>query len=176
MRLRRTQLGVGAQHRAASAILRQVVALSDYRRSRHIALYHASGGEVDCSLLLQQAWRDGKSCYLPIIARDRQLHFRLCGPSTQRLPNRLGILEPVGRKQWPAKALDLVLMPLVAVDARGHRVGMGGGFYDKTFAACRSPLASLGWPRLLGVAHRFQRLPLIELQPWDVPLHKVICV
>ncbi len=90
-------------------------------------------------------------------------------------PNRFGIPEPIarGRRLTLPWNLDLLLMPLVGFDTDCHRLGMGGGFYDRTLAYLR---LRRSWrrPRLLGLAHDCQRIERIEPRPWDIPLESVI--
>ena len=83
--------------------------------------------------------------------------------------NRYGIKEPdIGREHaLTPEQIDLIFIPLVVVDQRGTRLGMGAGYYDRTLAHYRSPL-------LVGVAYEFQRQSFIEAQPWDIPLNLVI--
>src|SRR5687767_13746260 len=85
--------------------------------------------------------------------------------------NRFGIPEPTGRRCAPQQ-LDLVLLPLVAFDRRGARLGMGGGFYDRTFAFLR--VAGRRKPRLVGLAHHFQEVAQLPREPWDVPLAAIV--
>lgn len=83
--------------------------------------------------------------------------------------NDFGILEPVSREFVDARQLDLVLTPLVAFDAAGVRIGVGGGYYDRCF---RFLAGRRGWrkPHLLGIAFGFQEIPAIAKAAWDVPL------
>lgn len=89
--------------------------------------------------------------------------------------NRYGIIEPDIRRRKPVAAwgLDLVLVPLVAFDKTGNRIGMGGGFYDRTFAYL---ISGNTWykPKLIGVAHELQQLNSIQPNPWDVPLDGIV--
>ena len=73
----------------------------------------------------------------------------------------------------PLRSLDLILVPLVAFDANGQRVGMGGGFYDRTLGKAR---INSTWkrPYLIGIAHELQRVPAIAVQPWDVQMDAVV--
>ena len=83
--------------------------------------------------------------------------------------NAYGIAEPTGRVLINPRRLDLVLTPLVAFDAYGTRLGMGGGHYDRSFHFL---LHRRHWlrPKLIGVGYRFQQVPVIRRQPWDIPL------
>ncbi len=89
--------------------------------------------------------------------------------------NRYGIFEPDirRRKPIPAWGLDLLLLPLVAFDASGNRIGMGGGFYDRTFAYLKTRNR---WhtPKLIGIAHELQHIDSIEPNAWDIPLNGIV--
>ena len=90
--------------------------------------------------------------------------------------NRFGILEPASRRRDRARkpcAIDVVLAPLVAFDSEGNRLGMGGGFYDRTLARL-GHLRHWRTPRLVGVAYDFQKVDALPAQDWDVPLDAVV--
>ena len=90
-------------------------------------------------------------------------------------PNRYRIPEPDARycRAMKRQFLSLVLMPLVAFDAKGNRLGMGGGYYDRAFNQTQWPYKTRR-PLLVGVAHEFQRVPELPTESWDVPLDAVI--
>jgi len=148
-----------------------------FRAARHIGCYLPNDGELDPAPFILQAWRMGKRVYLPVLSSIHRDHllFAPFEPDTLLLPNRFGIPEPVSalRHCIPLARLDLVLTPLVAFDANGNRLGMGGGFYDRTFAFLRRR-ESWFKPRLVGVAYGFQQVNNLEWQRWDVPLQGVI--
>ena len=101
---------------------------------RSIAFYLANDGEIDPSLLMQRAFEYNIDCYLPVLAPNKALWFVRYEKSDSLYPNGYGIPEPAkwkpARKSW---ALDMILMPLVGFDRQGGRLGMGGGFYDRSF-------------------------------------------
>lgn len=144
------------------------------RRVSRVACYLAGDGEMDLAPTLARLWNAGKQVYLPSL-HGSSLWFLPAIPATPMLRNRFGIPEPAvgpGTRVAPF-ALDLVLMPLVAFDPSGNRLGMGGGFYDRTFAY----LARRRYwrkPLLIGTAYDFQRLDSLPARPWDVPLHGVL--
>ena len=177
LRARRQDLSAAEQTHAAHQLSAHLVATRLYRVSRRIAVYLPNDGEIDPVPFVARLWEMHKVCYLPILSRLR--HDRLWfAPFTQDTPlaaNRFGILEPVvpARAWVRAQELDLILMPLVAFDSHGNRLGMGGGFYDKSLAFLRHRLL---WrkPHLIGLAHDFQRVKKLEACAWDVPLQGVV--
>lgn len=88
--------------------------------------------------------------------------------------NRFGILEPkpLRHRVVASRSLNMVLMPLVAFDARGNRLGMGKGYYDKSFAFLRKSTRKT--PKLVGLAHECQRVEELQVASWDVPLEKIV--
>jgi 5-formyltetrahydrofolate cyclo-ligase len=175
MRRRRRALTPAQQRTASIRFARHIASSLTFRRARHIGLYLAADGELDPLPALQQHHLAGRTLYLPVLPRhaDAVLHFAPWQPGETLIRNRYGIGEPAltDRKLVPLWRLDLLLMPLVAFDDKGNRLGMGGGFYDRALAAlCRRPRR----PRLTGVAHAFQRVDALPAAPWDAPLDEVI--
>jgi len=143
-------------------------------QSQRIATYLAADGEIDPYPLMQSLWASGKTLYLPVLApfSNRKLWFAEYNPTDILAFNRFGIPEPVRRRLIKPCALDLVLTPLVAFDSNGHRIGMGGGYYDRSFAFLRR---RQHWrkPRLLGLAYELQKQTSIKPNDWDIPLDAV---
>ncbi len=152
---------------------------SVFVRSQHLAFYVAFEGELNPEKMAQRAENLGKKSYLPLISdcirswERTRLLFQPYRPSDDKLtPNKYGIPEPLYSPQLtiaPAM-LDLVIMPLVAFDSQFNRLGMGKGYYDRTFGG------SLRWrrPRLLGVAYASQQLKKLDSNLLDVPLDGVL--
>jgi len=161
----------------AEALCRQLFRHPLFNNSRRIAVYLPVEGEVDTHSIITRAWVMGKRVYLPVLVphRQNQLWFAPYQPDTPLVRNRFGIPEPeiVHRQRVAAYALDLVLTPLVGFDNQGNRLGMGGGFYDRTFAFLQQRQL---WhkPCLVGIAYDFQQLPRLPVKPWDVPLTAVV--
>ncbi|NOX75667.1 MAG: 5-formyltetrahydrofolate cyclo-ligase [Gammaproteobacteria bacterium] len=145
--------------------------------ARHVACYLACDGELTLHPLMERAWAMGKAVYLPVLGSSHRnnLDFLPYQRGDTLVPNRFGIPEPEvnSRRFVAATRLDLVLMPLVGFDAQGHRLGMGGGFYDRSFAFLKS---RRHWrkPRLLGVGFGVQECLRLPRQRWDVPLDGVV--
>ncbi len=173
----RRGLSQAEQRRHASALARNLERTPAYRRATRIAFYLAADGEIDPGPALRRALRAGKRCYLPVLAKrsQRSLWFVAYRHRTRLQRNRFGILEPSLRHndRVPPRGLHVIVMPLVAFDAAGHRLGMGGGFYDRTLSYLRR---RRHWkaPKLLGAAHELQRIEEIAPEPWDIPLDLVV--
>ena len=122
--------------------------------------------------LIEHAVTAGKRVFFPIL--DHQsLKFARWTEQTCLQKNRFGIDEPIDSETIPTKQLDLVLAPLVAFDQQGTRLGMGGGYYDRTFAFLAECARPAGL-KLVGVAYEFQRAILPEPRSWDIPLDAVV--
>lgn len=177
LRKRRRALSPIERRRHSRALARTLATHPLFMRARRIALYLPNDGEMDLTPVLERCARSGKRCYLPVINRigHNRLWFAEYRPGQGLKPNCYGIPEPANGK-WHGHSpigLDLILMPLVGFDERGNRLGMGGGFYDRTLAYLRH---RSHWkrPRLLGVAYEFQKLDDLHCEEWDVPMHGVI--
>ncbi|BFN25986.1 putative 5-formyltetrahydrofolate cyclo-ligase [Pseudomonas sp. SCT] len=177
LRQARRQLTPAQQRLAARRLYRQLAQHPLFRRARHIALYLPNDGEIDPRPLLHAAQRRGKATYLPVLnpwPRTRMV-FQRIEPGERLRRNRFGIPEPVIRtaRQRRVWALDLLLMPLVGFDGNGGRLGMGGGFYDRSLAY-RAMRKKSHKPTLLGLAHECQRVDQLPLESWDVALQATV--
>lgn len=173
IRQARQQLSIVEQQVAALALAEQFLKLPELLNSQHIAVYLHNDGEIATAELINSLWQLGKSVYLPVLHpfTSGYLLFQRYQPNTMLASNKYGIAEPILSCQdiKVVAELDLILTPLVAFDAQGQRMGMGGGFYDRTFA--KQPLAQ---QRLIGLAHDCQKVANIPTAAWDVPLPMVL--
>lgn len=177
LRQMRRGLSASQQRLAAQKLRRQLAHHPLFRRARHIAFYLPNDGEIDPRPLLRAAQKMGKATYLPLLKswpRTRMV-FQRIEPGERLWPNRFGIDEPrvSTARQRPVWALDLILMPLVGFDEHGGRLGMGGGFYDRSLAY-RSMRKKSHKPTLLGLAHECQKVDRLTLASWDVTLHATV--
>ncbi len=157
-----------ARHFAGSSLL---------LRFSRIALYIANNGELDPAPIANRIRACRKNIFLPVLQSPPRQALWFCEHrkgETLR-PNRFGIPEPEIKKHrlLPAWELNLILMPLVAFDLNGNRLGMGGGFYDRTLAYLHRRSY---WqrPSLIGLAHASQAVAEIKPNPWDIPLDGII--
>ena len=177
IRQRRQQLDAHERHHRALALCARLADDPLFRRARRIAFYLANDGEPDLRPLIELAWSMDKACFLPVVGarHSRRLWFLPYTPATPLVPNRFGIPEPRhhrGERRLKPHSLDLILMPLVAFDAAGHRLGMGGGYYDTTLAFLRYRRHWLR-PARIGTAFACQEVPQLPAEPWDVPLDAI---
>ncbi|MCB1874388.1 MAG: 5-formyltetrahydrofolate cyclo-ligase [Chromatiales bacterium] len=174
LRQQRRDLTSAQQRRHAHAAANLLTRLPQFASSRRLAIYLQNDGELDTGPIAVMAWQRGKSCYLPVLRPGRQsrLSFALYTPDGALRPNRFGIPEPLGTRLHAPRQIDLVLVPLVAFDLNGNRLGMGGGFYDRTFAYRRR--GGMGKPLLIGLAHDLQGVRSLRRYPWDVPLDGIV--
>ncbi len=176
MRARRGQTSRAERRAASAALARRLSNLPVFRRAQCIAGYWPADGEIDPLPALRWAHAAGKTCYLPVLCPRRAgyLQFAPWRPGAPLRRNRFGIAEPTApRRHWLApRMLDLALLPLVAFDGAGNRLGMGGGYYDRSFAFRRR--AAIRQPGLIGVGFDWQRVDSLPRRTWDVPLDAVL--
>lgn len=149
-----------AQHRGIQSVQR-------------IAAFLSFDGELNTGPLIEQLWQLGKRVFLPVLHpfSPGNLLFLRYTAETPLIHNRFNILEPAldVRDVLPVSQLEVVLTPLVAFDSQGQRLGMGGGFYDRTLQnwQCCGP-----YP--MGLAHDCQQVTALPVEQWDIPLPKII--
>ena len=175
IRNKRRALTPAQQQSAAKNLASLISQQPFFQRAKRIGIYLANDGEIDPSLLLGIALAANKACFLPILhpLKSNRLLFGEYREGDQLNKNRFGISEPQLKKTAiaPLWSLDLLFIPLVAFDLSGNRVGMGGGFYDRTLAGCSNQPRK---PTLIGLAHRCQEIDSISRQSWDIPLDQII--
>jgi 5-formyltetrahydrofolate cyclo-ligase len=132
---------------------------------------------LDLDPVVNRIWAMGKCCYLPVLCDrpDLTLRFAPYQPDSCMRTNSFGIDEPdiPHRSLLSVHDLDLLLMPLVAFDSQGNRLGMGGGYFDRTLAFRNQSDGSLR-PHLLGVAFAFQQVAAVPTEAWDIPLDSIV--
>lgn len=171
LRERRRALPAPERIAAADALAARLLALPFAPQSGHAAGYWAMDGEIALHAWQLRLPRTVRYC-LPVLHEDGQLRFAPWKPGEPLRANRHGIPEPdvAEASLLRADQLDFAVVPLVAFDVRGHRLGMGGGWYDRSFAFRRTHAAP---PYLAGAAFSLQRVEAIAAEPWDVPLDAV---
>jgi len=175
MRQTRRSLSTTAQKLAGHRLKQQLNQNPSFKYAKHIALYLANDGEVITLPAIQQAWLNGQKVYLPVLDPIRKgfLWFVEYQANSRMRVNRFGITEPDPRfnKHMPPRFLSVVGLPLVAFDPQGNRLGMGGGFYDRSFEFCRYEGIK---PQLFGLAHHCQEVKTLPTESWDIQLTGII--
>lgn len=173
IRSQRNALTSSEQKTAALKLSRQVIRSPDFLKCQHVAFYIANDGEIDTGPILKRAWQMGKTCYLPVLTPfSKKLYFVTYEPDTKLIRNRFNIPEPrlIPRLCRPAWSLDAILTPLVAFDEKGNRLGMGGGYYDRSLSF--KALQKNRKPLLIGLAYHFQRQKELPSERWDIQLNQ----
>ena len=174
MRAQRRALSTTEARRAAQRLLRLALRCR-LLHARRIGFYLPMGEEIDLIPLLNTALWLQRACYLPVIPQRgaRRLWFSRLGAHDAWYQNRFGIFEHAAHERRRAQQLDVLFVPLVAFDAQGNRLGMGGGYYDTSLAYLRTRQL-FRKPKLIGVAYDFQRVDALPRESWDVPLDAVL--
>lgn len=173
IRKRRRALSTEQQTQFALQASARMMAYPPVVMANTVALFLSFDGELDTQPLIDQLWRAGKKVYLPVLHpfSPGNLLFLHYHPHSEVVVNRLKITEPKldVRDVLPLSRLDVLITPLVAFDESGQRLGMGGGFYDRTLQ---------NWQRYglhpVGYAHDCQRVDVLPVEKWDIPLPAVV--
>jgi len=131
--------------------------IGDLYKANKVALYWPANGEISTNSLISYFLKDGSECFLPVISQDKEnkiLEFALFEKDNPLTNNRFGIPEPSKSKIVDLNKLDIIFLPCVCFDSRGNRIGMGGGFYDKTL----SQLSKKKRTQLIMLAYDFQEV------------------
>ncbi|PKE32864.1 5-formyltetrahydrofolate cyclo-ligase [Rahnella sp. AA] len=173
IRQRRKNLTSGQQTQFALQAADRVAEHPKIQSAITISVFLSFDGELDTTPLIQRLWQEGKELFLPVLHpfSPHHLLFLRYTPETPLVRNRLKILEPQldVTQVLPLSQLDIILTPLVAFDRHGQRLGMGGGFYDRTLEHWQD-----GGPYPIGLAHDCQQVDALPAEHWDVPLPQVI--
>lgn len=167
LRRRRADLPAEDQAAAAMAVLARLTPVAALRQARTVAGYRAIRGEIDIDAMLSLLVEQGVRVTVPRV-EGTDMAFVPWRPDDETVAGSFGIAEPVGGEPVGFADHDVVLVPLVAFDEEGRRLGQGGGFYDRAIGdAERRPI-------LIGVAHAFQQVERVPTEPWDQSLDAVV--
>ena len=165
---------IAAQQRVAydRSIQQSVLELVKLRSAAAVAAYWPFDGEPDIIPVCRQLLDDGTAIALPVITGGKasSMRFHRWRSDSVLKVNHFGISEPQQTPEMQLLSLDVLLIPLVAYDQFGNRLGMGAGYYDRHL----EPLRNLSTPLRVGIAYSLQALERINSNDWDIPLHGVI--
>lgn len=173
IRQKRRALTAHQQAHFADQAAARMLGFAPVVEAKSVAVFLSFDGELDTRPLIEGLWRAGKQVYLPVLHpfSPGNLLFLRYLPDSLLATNRLKILEPAldVRHVLPLDRLDVLITPLVAFDRTGQRLGMGGGFYDRTLQNWRAH----GFLPI-GYAHDCQQVESLPVQEWDIPLPVVV--
>lgn len=173
IRQKRRLLTLAEQQQAADKLCKQVLTHPKIEQAQTIALFLSFDGEIGTSPLISQLWALNKQVCLPVLHPFHRHHllFLRYTPSTVLVKNRFNISEPPLNVNMviPISNIDIIFTPLVAFDEQGQRLGMGGGFYDRTLENWQQKSF---YP--MGLAHTCQQVAHLPIANWDVPLPEII--
>ena len=173
LRERRKALSAEQQDAAAHRLLEQFQAFHRSHSVTRIGAFIANDGEINPHLIIKYCWSTNIDVALPVLDPNKQGHLLFVdySPNCPMHVNQYGIPEPVltDNNQVNLSSISHLLMPLVGFDPNGHRLGMGGGYYDRTLAQ-----QGTSGPQLVGVAHEEQMCESLPVEPWDIPLQYIL--
>jgi 5-formyltetrahydrofolate cyclo-ligase len=180
IRGKRSELSDLSQQEQAVLLRENLIEQTEVIHAKKIAIYLANDGELNTQPFINWCWQNEISVYLPVIhpfSKGHLLFLKYTNTSTLIL-NKYGISEPKldVRNIITVDKLDIIFTPLVAFDQRGNRLGMGGGFYDRTLSTwyIQYQQNKQTKPVPIGLAHDCQKVKKIPIQTWDIPLPKII--
>lgn len=176
-RERRLALSADQQAYAALELLKQYKQSVLFRKATKVAIYLSFNGEINTTTLIEYFWSHQVRVYVPVLHPFSKgcLLFQEYTAATKMKQNRFGIQEPKldSRFVCPIADLDILFTPLVAFDLKGNRLGMGGGFYDRTLSGLNQN-KNREKPTIVGLAHDIQATDELPTECWDIPLPHVL--
>ena len=177
LRNARKSLGNDAYCYAQQAIANQLRSIVPQDKKCNVAVYLENDGEVNLDTFITHCWTSlpNITFSLPVLHPVNKGHllFLRYAPHTRLVTNKFNINEPelACYEVIPTPNIDLFLMPLVGFDKKGHRLGMGGGYYDRTLAFTQRVENK---PTLIGIAHDIQEVDTLPIAYWDIPLDGIV--
>jgi len=171
--LARRSMSADARASASKIICQQICDSREFYSSNSIGCYLPMYDEVDTREIIQRAWRANKRIFVPILRGRAEMLFCEITPDTELEQHVFGIWEPTRGFLIKPRHLDIVITPTVAFDKNRHRIGMGGGYFDRCFSHLRH---RTNWirPKLTGVAFHCQEVEKITPNAWDIRLYRIV--
>lgn len=173
IRTLRKNLTPQQQLHAAEQLCQRILTCIKTRQANKVALFCSMDGEINTQMAIEALWHNNVAVYLPVIHpfNPHALLFIKYDATTPMKRSSLGMLEPLVEchQICPLAQLDILFTPLVAFDDTGNRLGMGGGFYDRTLERLDSNKTAV-----IGLAHDCQKVSSIPTEPWDISLKQII--
>ena len=169
---KRREMTAENRNQASQDICECVTSSREFMSASLIACYLPMHDEVDTRSIIERAWRANKRIFVPITRNNGEMLFREIRPDTTLQLNQMAIWEPQSGDFISPRNLQLVVTPTVAFDKYLHRVGMGGGYYDRCFSFLQHRKYWIK-PKLAGIAFKCQEIEEITPNTWDVRLYRL---
>lgn len=172
LRKKRTEISDEQRNSFDRSICQHIQKLVVEKNARSIACYWPFNGEPDLIPLCKTLLADGCEIALPVISKNKPGVMTFCSwqAGMPLVKNRYGIFEPPGSTCITLAGFDMLIMPLVAYDRSGNRLGMGAGYYDRHLEHLKNSPA----PLRVGAAYSLQEIDPIDKNHWDIPLHGIV--
>ncbi|MGJ8679849.1 5-formyltetrahydrofolate cyclo-ligase [Paraglaciecola sp.] len=174
-RKQRNQVPEQQQNQSALTSLQVCLRATKLAEVNTVACYLANDGELDPKVIIEHCWQQNIQVVLPVLNPNKPGHlvfvkYHALSPMTQ---NIYGIEEPIinHKNTIELQDIDLIFTPLVAFDKNGNRLGMGGGYYDRSLAPITAQKLNI---QLIGLAHACQEAKELPVDGWDIPLNGIV--
>ena len=172
--LARREMSVDERIVASQKICDALTSSREFLSTSLIACYLPMRDEVDTRIIIERTWRANKRVFVPVTRNNGEMLFREIRPDTTLRRNHMAIWEPESGDFISPRDLQLVVTPTVAFDKSNHRIGMGGGYYDRCFSFLQHRKHWIK-PKLAGVAFKCQEVEEITPNSWDIRLYRIFC-
>lgn len=165
---KRDELDIIAKGAMDNEIIEKFMMSETYKNARGIFIYIGFGSEINTKIIIKDALNSGKEVYVPKVIKKDMVFIKI--DSLENLvTSSYGILEPIGDKSdFDVNKLDLIVMPGVAFDREGNRLGYGGGYYDKFLEQNQIEC------KKIALSYDFQVLEKLEVEEHDIKVDLII--
>lgn len=144
-----------------------------FDKAHTVAVYKAVGGELPCDALAAYIRNTGKKTVYPLVKGDDMVFIEVKNPGKELIPGSYGIPEPDEKKGiFDGGKIDIVILPGIAFDEAGNRLGQGKGYYDRWIGGLKKDST----PLLIGVCMEFQMMSMIPTETSDIPADMLLCI
>ena len=171
LRAQRARLSPSGRIAAASGLAASLEQLPEFIVDQKVAGYWAIAGELPLHVAVSALTSRDQRYFLPVLQPQNRLLFAPWRVGAELQPNRFGIPEPRcdAAELLDPSEIDLVLVPMLGFDRRGHRLGTGSGYYDRSFAFLQG-LTRPAHPVLVGISYSFAERPMLPAEGWDIQM------
>jgi len=170
LRMLRNTISLYARDRASHKLCANLNDCGFFAKNLKLAFYLASDGEINTLPSINLARKTGCKIYIPSVKKDKRLRFHRYGLFSVLKNNKYNIAEVNSAEISPIQ-LDVIFLPVVGFDRKGQRLGMGGGYYDRTLDKLQ---ITRHRPLLVGLAYQLQEIKHLQTDAWDISLDCIV--